>query len=113
MGVWGWGGGGWGGCGGGREKKERKKKKQLQSWSTAEGGGLKGVEIFLWLFGMRSKSKNTFPMWRTECNMGQLTCQHTHTHTHSHRNGQSGVSWSVHSAHLKQPSGELDDPGRD
>lgn len=23
------------------------------------------------------------------------------------------MSWSVHSAHLKQPSGELDDPGRD
>lgn len=63
-------------------REENEKKIKLQSWSTAEGwGGLKGVEIFLWLLGMRSKSNNTFPMWRTECNMGRPACQHTHIYT--------------------------------
>ncbi len=64
---------------------EGKTSKLVYSWE----GGLKGVEIFLWLLGMRSKSNNTFPMWSTGSNIAWIACKHTET------GAESGASWSL------------------
>lgn len=58
---------------------------------------------------MQSKRNNTFPVWSIESNMGRIVCEHTHMGT------ERLVFLGLFSLHIriKQPSGELDDPGHD